>query len=159
MKSVGIALAVLLTILAAVEAKPGKVPTAPSPATTFNDVVIVGRLACETINAVAAYPWAWVGLALCEDAQRVLNCGGMHEVRWQLGGGFVDDPLWSCELCGDCPRPSLRQNASVPVWLLHASRLEGDQLAAIQRLRIGSRRHRLLLFKKELQRNCDRWPQ
>ena len=70
------------------------VTTPDATVPSFNDVVIGGRLACETINAVAAYPWAWVYLAQCEDAQRVLNCGGMHEVRWQLDGGFVDDPLW-----------------------------------------------------------------
>ena len=39
MKSVGIATALLLAILATVEAKPGKVPTATTPATTFNDIV------------------------------------------------------------------------------------------------------------------------
>ena len=38
MKSVGIVIALLLAILATVEAKPGKVLT--TPATTFNDIVI-----------------------------------------------------------------------------------------------------------------------
>ena len=40
MKSVGIVIALLLSILASVEAKPGKIPTATSPVTTFNDIVI-----------------------------------------------------------------------------------------------------------------------